>query len=61
MLCLDLVTCYLHRGNEWTNIKYNMNDMKVLKRLRDDKKDINYTKKSVTNRLSQTTNDFFNI
>ena len=30
MLCFDLVTCSLNRGNEMADIEYNMNYIKVL-------------------------------
>ena len=29
MLCYDPVTCYLNRGNEREDMRYNMNHMKV--------------------------------
>ena len=30
MLCFDLITCYLNRGNEGADIEYNMNYINVL-------------------------------
>jgi len=30
MLCFDPITCYLNKDNEMTDVRYNMNYIKVL-------------------------------
>ena len=36
MLCFDLITCYVNRGNKRADIEYNMNYMKVFEWLGED-------------------------